>query len=262
MNEKLPLTIIIITDSSDAKFIQALKSSQIAQYVIIMDNKSNNEWTELRKEFSFNIISRETRIDNFANVRNELIELVKTEWVFFLDSDESLGDTPKNLEKNREKIEKIISNDLFDGISIIRRDIFLGKELRFGEAGNSSIVRLFKVKNGKFSHNVHEVAEIRGRLGGSEILVSHFSHIDISQFLSSVAIYAQMASKNEYTIYPFLVNTLKMILYPPLKFVHNYFFRLGLLDGYRGTIYALLMSFHSLFVRIYYFEKHFTKSLK
>ena len=38
-------------------------------------------------------------------------------------------------------------------------------------------------------------------------------------------------------------------LKPPAKFIQNYFFRLGFLDGTAGFVQAILMSFHSFLVR-------------
>ncbi len=261
MDKIISLTIVIITHRNDARFISTLKSAQIAQNIIVVDNKSNNDWEKLKRDFNFELISREKEISNFAKARNEVLKVVQTEWVFFLDSDETLGASTAIIQSNHDKISNIINQNLFDGVSIIRRDIFLGKELMFGEAGNTIIIRMFKVKNGKFKRNVHEIAQINGRLGGSEIIVSHFSHTDISEFMSSIATYSQMASLNELVSKENnkegkVVNILKMIFFPPLKFLQNYFLKLGFLDGYRGLVYATIMSLHSLFVRVFYFENN------
>lgn len=257
MNKVTKLTIATITHRNDARFISSLESSQFAENVIVVDNNSNNDWQKLKKDFNFKIFSREKIITNFASVRNDLIKNTETEWVFFLDSDETLGATSEVILSNQTKIEEIIKNDLFDGVSIIRRDVFLRKQLLFGEAGNTDIIRMFKTDKGKFIRNVHEVAEIKGRLGRSEIIVSHFSHTDISEFITTVATYSQMASLNEVADSETkIINIFKMIFFPPLKFIQNYIFKLGFLDGYRGLIYAIIMSFHSLFVRVFYFENY------
>jgi hypothetical protein len=257
-NNQLPLTIVIITDRNDDRFINALRSSQIASHVLILDNNSNNDWNRLTKKYQFSIVSHEKEIFNFAKTRNKLLKRVKTKWVMFLDSDESLGSSTKEIKSNTKSIEQVINNDLFDGVTITRKDVFLGKSLKFGEAGNIKITRLFKVEKGKFASNVHEVARINGKLGESDIIVSHFSHNDVSSFLKKISKYSKMASDNERSSK--LTNFLKMIFYPILKFLQNYFFKLGFLDGYRGLIYTFMMSFHSFFVRIFYFEKYFQKN--
>ncbi|MEA2056328.1 MAG: hypothetical protein U9O78_01255, partial [Patescibacteria group bacterium] len=44
---------------------------------------------------------------------------------------------------------------------------------------------------------------------------------------------------------------LQLIIFPIFKFICNYFLKLGFLDRMPGLIYASLMSFHSILVRIY-----------
>ena len=50
-----------------------------------------------------------------------------------------------------------------------------------------------------------------------------------------------------------------MILFPSGKFIHNYIFRLGFLDGMEGFIHAGMMSGHSFLVRG---ESHSRKSTR
>lgn len=255
--KKLDLTVVILTHINDERFEQALSSAQIAEKVIVVDNNSHNDWKKMEKSYYFELFSRENKIGNFAKVRNSYLEKVKTDWVLFLDSDESLGRTKTELKNNYNLIKELIESDLFDGVVINRKDVFLGKELGFGEVGNVKITRMFKVNKGKFEGNVHEKAVISGKIGESQIVVSHFSHENIADFFNSIVSYAKLASLNERS--SFFVNAAKMVFYPIGKFLVNYFLRLGFLDGYRGFVYALMMSFHSFFVRVFYFEKYFQK---
>src|SRR5688572_5947692 len=112
------LTIIILTNREDQKFEKALASAQFAEQVLVIKN------TE--------------RILDFSQARNTALKQVKTDWVFFLDSDETL---PKNAQ---EEIKKIIEQNFYDAVYIRRVDYFLGKPLLYGEAGNAYFVRLFK----------------------------------------------------------------------------------------------------------------------
>lgn len=256
--ERIPLTIIIITDRNDQRFINALKSAQIAKTVIVVDNNSDNNWKKLNQEYDFKLVSHEKKISNFATIRNQTLDQVKSEWVLFLDSDESLGNTIKELTVNQNKIKQVINDNLYDGVTVNREDIFLGKSLKYGETGNCRLTRMFKKNNGKFVGNVHEVAVITGKFGASDITISHFSHPNITSFFQKVTNYAKMAAKNEKTTK--LENIFKMIIFPIAKFICNYILKLGFLDGYRGFIYALIMSLHSFFVRVFYFEKYFQEN--
>ena len=70
----------------------------------------------------------------------------------------------------------------------------------------------------------------------------------IAEFLSEINTYSTIRAKE------LLDNNIsepnyKAYFYPLFKFVQNYFFRLGFLDGAAGFIYAFMMSFHSFLVR-------------
>lgn len=240
------LSIVILTNRNDSKFEQALNSAQFAQNILIIDNNSKNDWNDLQKKYQFEIIEHSKAIINFAKVRNKALESVKTTWVLFLDSDEIL---PKNAAT---EIKNIIENNTYDAVSIKRIDYFLGKPLSFGETGNILFIRLFKTEHGKFVRNVHERVEISGKLGSANFNISHFSHDSIKDFLAKITHYAMLESKNKSTNKN--ETFIQMCTFPIIKFILNYFVKLGFLDGYRGLIYAIMMSLHSFFVRVFRYE--------
>jgi len=244
------LTIVILTNKQDKLLVNALTSSQVAQEVLVLDNYGY-DWQTLKKKYHFTV-SRETKpIINFAKTRNKALKLVKTKWIMFLDSDETLG--TKELLKNNVQAIKEATQQNNIGVSIIRKDIFLNKELKHGEVGRVEIVRLFQTKKTKFHGNIHETITLNTKGYKSNITLLHYSHSDITQFLNSIAKYSKLASINEKTKRNRL--TIKMIIYPLGKFISNYFLKLGFLDGYRGLTYAIMMSLHSFFVRVYSFEE-------
>lgn len=224
----LDLTIVIITNRNDKKFQDALKSAQFAGEVLVI---KNNE-----------------KILDFSKARNDALKQVKTTWVLFLDSDETLP------EKSHREIKKIIDANLYDSIRIKRVDYFLGKPLNHGEPGNTRLVRLFKTQKGSFVRKVHEVVKYYGVAGEATFNISHYSHESIKDFLIKIAEYARLDSQNRQQSH--LTNTIQMCVYPGAKFVLNYILKLGFLDGYRGLMYAVVMSLHSFFVRVYYYEKN------
>ncbi len=241
------LSIVIITNRIDEKFEAALQSAQFAKEIIVVDNTNQTDWEKLKKEYSTKILQYPEKITDFSKIRNFSLEFVQTPWVLFLDSDETL---PVN---SQDEIQKIIDQNIYDAVNIKRTDYFLDKPLQFGEAGNIWLTRLFKTNIGKFSRAVHEILEFEGKLGTANFVISHFSHNSIKEFLEKITSYAYMESKSR--TYSNSENTFQMCLYPIGKFILNYFFRLGFLDGYRGLTYAVMMSLHSFFVRVFYYEK-------
>lgn len=252
--KKLPLTIIILTDRNDVNFESSLVSAQFADEVLIVDNNSNNNWQKLSQNNDFRIIEygNGQKINNFSEVRNLAMKSANSDWVLFLDSDELL-------DKNAPaQIEDVINSDLYDGVYVWRSDKFHGKKLKYGEAGRQRILRFFKKDVTIFNRAIHEVAKVSGKIGQSEIEIEHLAHNNISDFLSQVFKYSFEIGQNYSASKQRII--LEMICFPPSKFILNYLIKFGFLDGWRGLIYAIVMSLHSFIVRVSAFEKNYAQT--
>ncbi len=243
----LPLTICILTHRADERFFAALESAQCAQHVLILDHDSNNNWKSLTHKWDFSVHQLPTGpLSDFAAARNRALEIINTEWVLFLDSDEVITPT------SSAELKKLLTNGAYDAYRVTRVDEFLGKRLSGGEA-TISLIRLMRTRQARFVSSVHERAEISGTVGSSDIVLVHHAHQSVASFLTKVFQYAQMAANQKHT--PVWQNTLELVLFPPVKFFVNFCYKGGWRDGWRGLVYATVMSLHSLFVRVYRYEK-------
>jgi hypothetical protein len=255
------LSIIILNDRHDRMFEQALLSAACAQEVIVIDQETNNHWPHLEKKLKklnpdihCRLIIRKNPVKNFANVRNQAIKAVHTTWLMFLDSDEILS------KKDWYKINHLINSDQIDAYRLKRVDYFHGQKMRFGETGNYFVVRLAKTNMIQYQRQVHEVPQITGRVGQSSLVIKHFPHQHLSGFLKTINNYAQLEVNYRFTKnipYTKVKIYFELLIYPSGKFLLNYLFKLGLLDGFAGLSYAVMMSLHSLLVRVYLYEKYF-----
>lgn len=179
-------------------------------------------------------------ITDFAAARNRLMKGETAEWLLWLDSDEKLSG-----RIDPDKLDKRFN------YSFRRDDWFLGRQLKFGETAHVRLTRLVQPGTGKWVGKVHErfesLLQVRN-LKSPKII--HRRKITISQFLDRLNYYSDLRAKE---ISDF--SAFELILYPLLKFVKNYFWRLGWLDGVPGLAMAWLMSLHSLMVRIKVYEK-------
>jgi hypothetical protein len=125
-----------------------------------------------------------------------------------------------------------------------------GRELKHGEYstsgafGNARIMRLAKKTAGRWVRPVHEVWKVKGKTGILKNPLNHYPHPTLMKFISNINYFSTIharALKDEGKS----SSLVKVIVWPPGKFVYNYFFRLGFLDGMQGFIAALMMSFHS-----------------
>ena len=229
--EKLPISVIVLSKQQSTELDKCLSSAEFSQEVIV---------------------EIDPNITDFSQARNKALQKATQPWVFFLDSDEIIS------QESISNIRKIIEEDAIDGVLVRRRDIFLGKELHWGEVGSVWILRMFKRKKGKFVRPVHEYATVKGIVKKENILLLHRAHPSTSQFLKDISSYAQIEARLRHQQAHGQNQKLRilfeMMFYPIGKFLLNFILKLGILDGWRGFIYAFFMSFHSLLVRVYVYE--------
>lgn len=246
--KSLPLSIIILTNRNDARFLSALGSAQFADEVLIIDDHSQLNFNQLKNQYRFKVLKFPGPIVDFSKIRNWGLEHTQHEWVLFLDSDEKLDIA------SQTKIKSMIEQDQFQGIFAKREDYFLNKKMRWGEVGNFYTLRMGKKPSFKFSRAIHEVAQVEGKISKSNITIRHFAHQSISEFLDQVTTYSRQEAKYR-KIQSHKFSLWELLVLPHAKFVSNYFLKLGFLDGWRGLVYALCMSLHSLGIRVNLYEQ-------
>lgn len=224
----IDLSIIILFKEKNSSFYRTLASAQFATEIILVQN---------------------SEIIDFAQVRNQALKKASHEWVFFLDSDEIIT------HHSIPEIKQIVAHNTADGILVNRQDIFYRHLIKHGETGNTRLLRMGKKNMMHWVRPVHEVAKIDGRINKSNIKLVHCAHQSISEFISAISHYAQLEAQHRFSKRQpsYLIE---MITFPIGKFIHNFFLKKGFLDGWAGFGYAMVMSLHSFWVRVYLSEMY------
>lgn len=239
------LTIVILTHRLDTRFDDSLDSALFADKVLVVTNGSQRYSPQQGHQVTTHHLIGE--ITDFAQARNQTLALVDTDWVFFLDSDEVV---PK---ETAAKIRDAIKNQKISGIWLKRQDIFYGRALRWGEAGGQWLLRIGRREALHFERPVHEVAVIKGQQLRLHATVHHFAHANISEFWQAISSYSQLEAKYRLKQGEGF-SLIQLVCYPLGKWIVNYIFKGGLFDGWRGLVYAYVMSCHSLMVRVFIYE--------
>jgi len=140
-----------------------------------------------------------------------------------------------------------ISKNAFDGFYLKRVDFVWGRQIKHGEVGNIKLMRLAKKGKGKWHGKVHEVWDVRGKIGEMEFPLIHTPHQSVREFIDDIDNYSSLRSSDAKKVSK--KNKWEIFFYPVGKFFYNYIFKKGYKDGVAGLIYAVLMSFHSFLVR-------------
>jgi hypothetical protein len=140
------------------------------------------------------------------------------------------------------------------GFMIQRQDVCFHQTLLHGETGKTKLLRLAKKTSGKFIRPVHETWQIDGEVGELSSPLYHIKDSFVSDFIGRMIQYSNidadiLTKENK----PF--TYWRLFLNPKAKFIQNYIFRLGFLDGFAGLFSAYLMSVQSLTVRVFQWTK-------
>lgn len=242
----LPISVIILASELNSKLVRAIASVSWANEILVV-------WLSSEKmphfEANIKVIQGNPQVIDFSEVRNRAANSAINDTVFYLDSDEEFR------ASSLSKLSTLIERSDWRGATIKRKDIFLNRELNWGEVKNVQISRIFKKGTFQFERPVHEVAVIQGKKVEGEVVISHYAHDSIFSFLNKVIRYVQLEVElrkkaNEH------VSVFSLIAWPIGKFLSNYFFKLGFLDGWRGLIYATIMSVHSFSLRANLYESN------
>jgi glycosyltransferase involved in cell wall biosynthesis len=240
------ISACILTHRADTQFEVALESVRHAGEILILDNESGGEWERFKHTYpQLRVIPLPGRIEDFGAARRVGVAHATLDWVLFIDSDEVVPESAWAV------FDEVLKSGA-SGASIIRTDVFLGRELRFSEGGAIRLVRLAKKSQLQITGRVHESLQVVGHVIATDTVIAHFAHDSLSNFLHDIAWYAQLAASEKHT--GRIRTLLELLVYPPAKFFVSLIFNRGILDGWRGVVYATCMSIHSLAVRIYRYE--------
>lgn len=243
------ITAIILAKNEENNIAQCIKSLVFCDEILIINNNSTDRTTELIARLNHKKIKVISYFpsDDFAKTRNFGLSQANGEWILFIDADEIVSDAlafeiSNAIQQSNQELEK------YSGFYIERKDFMWGKMLSHGESGDIKLLRLAKKNAGEWQGRVHERWIVKGNIATLKNYIIHFPHQTITEFLREINYYTDIRAIELYSKKA-KVNLWLIMLYPIFKFVNNYILKRGFMDGERGLIVALVMSFHSFLVR-------------
>ncbi|MBI2590585.1 MAG: glycosyltransferase family 2 protein [Candidatus Blackburnbacteria bacterium] len=231
------ISAVVLTNNEERNITECLKCLKWCDEIVVIDDYSEDKTTQIASKFGAKIYQRHLEND-FGQQRNFGLQKAKGEWVLFVDADERIS------AELAAEIQKAITNHAYSGFSFRRADVLWGRRMFHGEPGSVRLLRLAKKGAGKWSRRVHEVWDIDG---ATELLRSpllHYPHQTFAEFLTDIDYYSTLHAQANFEEGK-RSSILKFIIFPKLKFLQNYIFKMGFLDGVQGFIVAMMMSFHS-----------------
>ncbi len=178
------LTAVILTKNEEGYLKDCLESLSWCDQVLVLDCFSTDRTVEIARQHGARIAVRP--FVNFADQRNAAIEMVKTEWIFFVDADERV--TPQLADEIRLAIE----NAEYDGWWIPRKNNLMGRWLEYGGFYPDYHLRLARTAKYRYDPQqiVHEAPLLDGQAGYLQHPLMHLWYQSLDDMLTTRAKYA------------------------------------------------------------------------
>ena len=234
------LSVAIVTLNEEANLPRTLASVRWADEIVVVDSGSTDRTCDIAREFGARVVIEPWR--GYTAQKNFALELCTKDWILSLDADEEVS------SELAEEIRKVLSGSAkFDGYSMPRKNLFLGRWMKHGGFYPDPKLRLFRrgkaYSTGRDPHDRFEMKneEPVGRLNGALI---HHTYPTLNLYLEHMNRYSSVWNRVPGAVpQKFSINAI--VLRPLFTFIYNYLFRLGFLDGREGL---LLHMYHAGYV--------------
>ena len=235
------ITALAITFNEEVNVKRYVDSLSFADEIIFVDSISTDKTVSIALELGVKVIER--KFTNFSDQRNYAISQAKNNWIVFFDLDEVI--TPQLEIEIKEKVANTEKKAAF----FVKRNLFfMGKYIRFGGWQNDKAIRLFNKNFCNYNGNlVREEIKTEGNIGVLKNKLNHYSYKNFDNYNDKLNLYSKLEAENLYNKKK-KPNAYHLIFRPLYRFLWQYIFRLGILDGKEGFILAYVHSF-SVFKR-------------
>jgi len=230
----LTIGCAIITYNEEHIIEKVLRSVAFCDEIVVVDSGSSDNTVNIAKKYSSKIYHKDW--EGYGKQKNFAISKLSTDWVLSIDADEVVTQELAN------EIQDALQKTTQDAFLINIQLVFMGKPLTFGGVYPDYHLRLFK-KDMRFEHNdIHEKINQKGKKLKNKIL--HYSYDSLSDYMYKFNKYTSLIAELHYS-----KGKRVSIFFPFIRmqyeFFKRFFLQLAFLDGYKGSVYALLSSFYA-----------------
>lgn len=222
------LSVVIITFNEEKNIGRCLDSvKDVADEIVVVDSFSTDKTEEICHSKGVKFVQH--AFPGHIEQKNWALAQSTYSHVLSLDADEALDETLK------KSIIAAKENWIYDGYEMNRLTNYCGSWIHHCGWYPDRKLRLFDKTKGKWGGiNPHDRYEMpgtkRGRLKGDILHYSYYTtedHYKQIEYFTNILAKAMHEKGKRATVF-------KLYFSPIVKFVKDYFFRLGFLDGYAG----------------------------
>lgn len=237
MTQPVQLSVVIITYNEQrniARCIQAVQS--VADEVVVVDSFSKDDTVSIAQSLGAKVVQH--AFTGHIEQKNYAITQASFPHILSLDADE-LPD-----EQFLHFIREVKKNWTADGYSVNRLNNYCGQWIRHGAWYPDIKLRLWDSRKGHWTGmNPHD----RFEMSNAAIIkhapgnILHYSYQTVEEHRNKAVYFAEIAAK-AYASKGKKSSLFKVLASPVFRFIRDYVFKLGFLDGKYGFIIASIIA--------------------
>ena len=243
------ISAVVITLNEERNIERCLKSLQnVVDEIVVFDSFSTDRTVEICKSYGAKVTSCEWK--GYAQTKNEANEAASHNYILWLDADEQLSEQLKNnILKAKDQLR--------GAYTFNRLNNYYGKWIKHGGHYPDRRVRLFNRNDAKWVGDyVHETLKVDQGVQASHIPgdLLHFTSASITEHINQVNKFTDLAAQE---LFDKRKKVTPFFLFSPLvRFIRDYFLKLGFLDGYHGLVVCII-SAHAKFLKYAKLRMHY-----
>jgi glycosyltransferase involved in cell wall biosynthesis len=225
------ISAVIITFNEERNIERCLLSlSGIADEIVVLDSFSNDRTEEICKKYNVNFQKRSWA--GYSSSKNFAATLTQHDFILSIDADEALSE---ELRASVLAVKENLKNDTVYKFN--RFNNYCGKWIRYSGWYPDVKIRIYNKKFVRWDGDVHEKLVVPPEFKQVHLKgdLLHYSYYSVREHLKQAERYSSMSAKELFKRKK-KSSPIKLYASPAFKFLKDYFFRLGFLDGYYGFV--------------------------
>jgi glycosyltransferase involved in cell wall biosynthesis len=225
------LSVVILTLNEEANIRRCIESvTGIADEIVVVDSFSTDRTEAICRQFNVRFIQH--RFEGFIEQKNWAIDQARCDHVLSLEGDEALSPAL------HQSIKAAKANWTHDAFYFNRLSRYCGQWIRHSGWYPDQKLRLWNKRIGRFGgRNPHDRFILNEgatkRFLKGDLL--HYAFSSISEHMALANRYSDIKAANLYASGK-QGSWGNVLVNPAWKFMRDYFFKLGLLDGFYGLV--------------------------
>lgn len=231
--------VVIISKSDSAGLKKTLRGiDDLDAEVILFNTTESALLVDTRLKCQLRIING--KWNGYDRVRYNAAKEASNDWVLMLHTGEELDTALK------DSLQNVDYSDIYRAYRIRFNNYYKGKHLRHGEWGREYHIRLANKKSIKMDNEqlnetfFYKQGVLVSELKGS---ITHNIVNDSDELVMKYRREAYYAAA-KYHLQGRRTGIIKLWLSPVAAFIKNYFFKLGILDGWYGYVFSKMQAWH------------------